>query len=167
MRMQSPCLAYSKTDSLEQRSLAFNRQRFSKDPGTGRRIARWNSVETWKWENHPELRIVSDELWAAVAARREALGHHHELHRYRRHRTLLSGLIRCEECGAPMAKVGDYFRCTSRTNSMVCDNNQGLNIKRLESSVMTALRQVLDRPDMLGRVRSYLSCRMRAPEGRG
>lgn len=130
--------------------LTFNRQRFSKDPDTGRRIARRNPPEIWITEDHPELRIVSEELWIAVAVRREALGKHHKLHNYRRHKTLLSGLVRCEECGAPMTKSGDYFRCTGHLNSGTCGNTQGVKVSRLESGVITALRQVLDRPDMLG-----------------
>jgi len=50
--------------------LTFNRWRFSKDPDTSRRIARSNPPEIWITENHPELRIVSEALWNAVARER-------------------------------------------------------------------------------------------------
>jgi hypothetical protein len=42
--------------------LVWNRQRFVKDPETGRRLARPNPPEAWIIEEMPALRIVEDEL---------------------------------------------------------------------------------------------------------
>ena len=49
--------------------LVWNRQRYIKDPTTGRRVARLNPESAWIIHEVPELRIVDDALWAAVQAR--------------------------------------------------------------------------------------------------
>jgi site-specific DNA recombinase len=49
--------------------LVWNRQRFLKDPDTGRRIARTNPQSEWITKDVPELRILGDELWQAVRNR--------------------------------------------------------------------------------------------------
>ncbi len=49
--------------------LIWNRQRFVKDPATGKRLARPNPREDWVIHDVPELKIVDDELWQKVQAR--------------------------------------------------------------------------------------------------
>lgn len=49
--------------------LVWGRQRFIKDPSTGRRVARLNPAGSETVIEVPELRIVDDELWNAVKAR--------------------------------------------------------------------------------------------------
>ena len=51
----------------------WNRQRFVKDPATGRRRSRRNDSERLIVKEVPELRIVSDQLWNAVKARQAAI----------------------------------------------------------------------------------------------
>ncbi len=46
--------------------LVWNRQRFIKDPTTGKRLSRVNPGAEWVTEDVPDLRIVSDELWQRV-----------------------------------------------------------------------------------------------------
>ena len=53
--------------------LVWNRQRFLKDPDTGKRIARPNPEPESIIQDVPELRIVDDELWNAVRARQASL----------------------------------------------------------------------------------------------
>jgi hypothetical protein len=40
-----------------------DRQRFIKDPSTGRRVSRRNAEADWIRTEVPELRTVDDELW--------------------------------------------------------------------------------------------------------
>ena len=49
--------------------LVWNRQRFMKNPATGRRVSRVNPPEDWIIAEVPELRIVDDALWQAAKAR--------------------------------------------------------------------------------------------------
>lgn len=53
--------------------LVWNRQRYLKDPQTGRRLARPNPPESWIRTEVPELRIVSDALWQAVQLRQDEI----------------------------------------------------------------------------------------------
>ena len=42
--------------------LVWNKQRYLKDPNTGKRLARINPESEWIVTNVPELRIVDDDL---------------------------------------------------------------------------------------------------------
>ena len=53
--------------------MVWNRQRFVKDPDTGKRLARLNPPSEWITKDVPELRIVDDELWQAVKARQASV----------------------------------------------------------------------------------------------
>jgi site-specific DNA recombinase len=46
--------------------LVWNRQRFIKDPNTGKRVSRANPEVKWIRIEVPELRIVDDDLWQRV-----------------------------------------------------------------------------------------------------
>jgi len=82
--------------------IVYNRQRFVKDPSTGKRIARANPESEWHRQDVPELCIVDEELWTAVQAKRAERGGPH-LYQRRRPKWLLSGLLRCGCCGAATA----------------------------------------------------------------
>jgi hypothetical protein len=47
-----------------------NRQRFLKDPDTGKRVARPNPQSEWTIKDVPALRIIDNDLWQAVKAHR-------------------------------------------------------------------------------------------------
>src|SRR5262245_10604415 len=49
--------------------LVWNRQRFLKDPDTGKRVARTNPPSESITKDVPELRIIDDEVWRAVQTR--------------------------------------------------------------------------------------------------
>lgn len=51
--------------------LVWNRQRYVKDPRTGKRVSRINPESEWVTTDVPELRIVDETLWQAVKARQE------------------------------------------------------------------------------------------------
>jgi len=53
--------------------LVWNRQRFIKDPSTGKRVSRRNREAEWIRSEVPELRIVDDALWQAAKARQTEL----------------------------------------------------------------------------------------------
>ena len=53
--------------------LVWNRQRFVKDPVSGKRQARLNPPEAWIIEDVPHLRIVDDALWSEVRQRQQSV----------------------------------------------------------------------------------------------
>lgn len=122
----------------------FNRQHFVKDPETGKRIARPNPPDLWIHQNSPDLRIVSEEIWEQAQRRRVGKAGPRAANAKRRPKTLLSGIVRCEECGAPMSLNSGYFRCTEHINSGTCGMNRGVRADRLEAWVMDGLMVAMD-----------------------
>src|SRR5512144_2554802 len=55
--------------------LVWNRQRFIKDPDTGKRVSRPNPESEWVIHDVPELRIIDDDLWRRVKERQRALAY--------------------------------------------------------------------------------------------
>ena len=99
--------------------LVWNRQRFMKNPATGKRVSRVNPPEEWIVAEVPELRIVDDGLWQAAKARQGGISEKYAtaiaatraaranyLNSTHRPRYLLSGLLECGVCGGPYSKRG-------------------------------------------------------------
>ncbi len=137
--------------------LVWNRQRFVKDPETGRRQARLNPPEAWIVEEVPELRIVPDDLWAQAKARqaatRKALtadGRGVRSERARRPRHLFSGLLACGACGGGFTLVGGrHYGCASARNKGTCGNRLTIRRDVLEETVLAGLRENLLHPDLV------------------
>ncbi len=129
--------------------IVYNRRRFLKDPATGKRIARENPASEWHRQEVPELRIIDDETWTAVQTRRRVRGGPHLYHQ-RRPQRLLSGLLRCANCGGRFSVVkDDRVRCSTLQNSRGCDNTRTIRVGEVEERVLAALRQYLLAPDVI------------------
>jgi DNA invertase Pin-like site-specific DNA recombinase len=82
-------------NSLYIGEIVWNRQTFVKDPDTGRRVSRPNGDGDRIVTPAPHLRIVSDELWAAVAGRKR--NKTPQTARLQAPRHMFSGLIKCAD----------------------------------------------------------------------
>ncbi|WP_202033818.1 recombinase family protein [Agrobacterium larrymoorei] len=134
--------------------LVFNRRNFRKNPETENREARMNDKSEWVVGEVPELRIVSDELWAKVKKRQmevEASFSHtttNRLNRTHRPSYLLSGLLECSHCSGPYAIMAkDRYGCTNRQKKLpiehlggvVCPNSKTISRHELERRVLHAI----------------------------
>ncbi len=138
--------------------LVWNRQRFVKDPATGKRQARLNPPEEWITQNVPELQIVEDTLWEAVKARQAGLrlredgaasSEAAQVNTRRRPRYLLSGLTRCGICGGGYAMIStDLLGCSTARNKGTCENRTNIRRDALEVRVLDALRHHLMEPEL-------------------
>ncbi len=138
--------------------LIWNRQRFLKDPRTGKRVSRINPESEWIIEPVPELRIVDDDLWALVA---ERLGDIEQSPRVRKLRAsrfwerrrpghLLTGLVRCGCCGgAVISTGGDYLACSAARRMATCENRRGIPRRLLEEFILDNLRHHLMAPELV------------------
>ena len=133
--------------------LVWNRQRFLKDPDTGKRIARPNPEAEWIVQDVPELRIVDAALWDAVRARQASLRMTPRVENVeriadrRRPKHLFSGLLRCACCGGSYTMISkDLLGCGAARTKGTCANR--LNIRRdaLEAQVLDGLRHQLMEP---------------------
>lgn len=134
--------------------LVWNRQRFIKDPTTGRRVTRLNDESEWIIQDVPELRIIPQELWDAAKARQKTLDkvRPNGLHKANRPRYLLSGLLKCGVCGGGFSKINaHYYGCAAAKNKgeAVCTNKRVIKREDLEDTVIAALQSKLMRPDLL------------------
>ncbi|NDR55684.1 recombinase family protein [Aliiruegeria sabulilitoris] len=136
--------------------LVWNRQRFLKDPATGRRQARMNTPEQWVKKDVPELRIVPNELWEKVKARQKATRSTVisegvvRSERAKRPAYLFSGLVKCGCCGGGFTLVGKtYYGCANARNKGTCDNKMTVRRDRLEDTVLGGLKDQLLHPDLI------------------
>ncbi|ABL71204.1 recombinase family protein [Paracoccus denitrificans] len=138
--------------------IVWNRQRFIKDPDTGKRQARPNPEEDWVIQEVPELRILDDDLWNAVKARqktntvaRDARGiaDVRKVNHRRRPKYLFSGLTKCACCGGGYSAISkELIGCSTARNKGTCDNRMNIRRDELESRVLNALRTRLVDPDL-------------------
>jgi site-specific DNA recombinase len=133
--------------------IVWNRQRFIKDPDTGKRVSRLNPREEWVTQEVPELRIVDQDLWDAVKARQKAVmvnsatGAENSFWERRRPRYLLSGLARCGVCGGGYSMISAaHLGCSTARNRGTCDNRLAIKRTELEGRVLGALKSKLMDP---------------------
>ena len=133
--------------------LVWNRQRFIKDPATGKRVTRLNDESQWVRQGVPELRIIPQDLWEAAKARQKDLDSRPSgLWHRNRPRYLLSGLLRCGVCGGGYAKINaSHYGCAASKNKgeSVCANRKTIKREVLESKILSALQTHLMRDDLL------------------
>ncbi len=147
--------------------LVWNRQRFVKNPETGRKVARVNPPEAWIVVDVPGLRILDDALWQAVKDRQEALSGQYadvialvraantspatnpnRLNGAHRPRYLLSGLLYCGVCGGRYTLRGaGRYACSRHVRSGSCPNGRSIRRAAIEERVMAGLREKLMTPE--------------------
>ena len=136
--------------------LIWNRQRFIKDPDTGKRQARMNPEEQWVIEEVPDLTLIDQSLWDDVKARQTStrgvigapLGPRPE--HARRPKYLFSGLLKCGCCGGGYTLVSKtYYGCANSRNKGTCDNRLTIKRELLEETVLCGLKDQLLHPDLI------------------
>jgi site-specific DNA recombinase len=92
--------------------LVWHRLRYVKNPDTGKHVSRLNPAAEWMRKEVPELRIVSDELWANAKQCQDVVrravrnaGNHGGA---RRPQYLFSGLTKCGVCGVGFIMTGKH-----------------------------------------------------------
>lgn len=141
--------------------IVWNRQRFLKDPDTGKRQARPNPESEWIVQEVPELRILSDELWHAVKVRQAENTIVREddgsvdvglINRRRRPKYLFSGLTKCACCGGGYSAISQtHIGCSTARNKGTCDNRVNIRRDELEARVLNALKTRLVDPLLFAR----------------
>ena len=143
--------------------LEWNRCSYTKNPRTGKRVARPNPPELWERSEVPHLRIVDDSLWRRVkdrqgsirAAQTQPVGVGIEtgdnaLNRTHRTRYLLSGLLRCGCCGGDYTIINkSRFGCSTRKRKGTCDNALSITVQEIEDRVLVGLKERLMDPELV------------------
>lgn len=126
--------------------IVWNRQRFIKDPTTGKRISRLNPESEWITAQVPGLAIVAPDLFARVAAIKAGKGTAHASHA-RKPPYVFSGLVKCGSCGASYVGAGiGRLECSGRRERGDCSNHRSIRRAELEERVLGALATRLAEP---------------------
>jgi site-specific DNA recombinase len=152
--------------------LVWNRQRYIKDPSSGKRVSRSNPESEWITAEVPELRIVDDVLWQAVRARQAELAtifaattngireaRAKRFNETRRPAFLLSGLLTCGSCqGRCGVILQDRYGCLNHHRRGACDNNRTIRRPVIEQRALAGLTEKLVSADAVAEaVRAYHS----------
>ena len=150
--------------------IVWNRQRYIKDPSTGRRVSRPNPPSEWVTVDVPELRIVDDDLWQRARRHQAALAKVFEATTngvrdarakarsgLRRPSYMLSGLLICGCCGGKYGLVvGDRYGCLNRHRRNTCENGRTIRRAVIEERALTGLKEKLVSADAVAEaVRAY------------
>jgi len=143
--------------------VVWNRQRFIKDPSTGKRVSRPNPERDWVRVPAPHLAIVEPELFQQAISSKARHGEQMNPVEARKPRHLLSGLVKCECCGASFIVVyGDRLGCASTKETGTCDNRGTIPRTEIEERVLTALATKLAAPELIAAfVKEYQAERRR------
>ena len=138
--------------------LVWNKQRFVKDPWTGKRLARRNPESEWVVHDVPQLRIVDRDLWQGVQSRLSAIyespgvrkARESKFWLHRRPKHLLTGFVRCGVCGGNFAAIGrQYLACSAARRQGTCGNRRSIPRPVLEDLILDALKSNLMHPDLV------------------
>jgi DNA invertase Pin-like site-specific DNA recombinase len=123
--------------------LVWNRQRFVKNPDTGKRQSRLNPVEEWVTTDVPELQIIDPATWERAQTLKSRYASHAGNKRQTKKR-LLTGLLKCGCCGGNMTIARkDRYYCAARREKGTCDAAFGIAADAVENRVLDGLRRIL------------------------
>lgn len=157
----------------------WGKQSVDRRPGTRQRVMRDLPRDQWHIQERPELRLVSEELWQRVQARRadvrQAFGlkagqnlvRGRNAALYSRH--LFSGFLRCGVCGGAITAVsGGYgsprYGCLQswKNGRDVCTNRLTIRAKVADPALLAGLRAELLRPETVATITSLLAAELNA-----
>ena len=121
----------------------YNRQKFVKDPETGKRVSRPNPKHEWIKKEVPHLRIIDDETWEAVQAIKARYSSSKGNKRQTKKR-LLTGLVKCGCCSGSMTIINrERYYCSAKRERGTCDSTVGIKAAEIEDRVLTGLKDIL------------------------
>lgn len=153
----------------------WNKTRWTKLPGTGKRVKLGRPRADWLDNRRDDLRIVSDSLWAEVQQQRATYKpkcgfQKGKLTGYQgpgnRGKYLFSGLLKCSECGGNLiaitSKKYSSYVCAkhwSRTD-VACTNNVRVSRVLVEDMLLHSIRQRILNPEIITRLLKKLESRI-------
>ena len=142
----------------------WNRRQWYRDPLTKRRRYRDRAESEWVVTEQPALAIVDAGTWAKVQAMNTARRNANRRPPSQAvHEHMLSGLLRCGQCGAPMSIVSrahkngrswSNYGCSARhqKGDVICSNNRTISELRIDKTLLTKLRAYTGSPEFDERI---------------
>ena len=134
--------------------IVWNRQRFIKDPETGKRVSRPNPQSEWMTAEAEHLRIVDQAVWDKLQSQRESRSTTAGVTHVRRPKHLLSGLVKCGCCGSSYIvgggdRRGSVLFCSRARETGLCDNRRSIARLKLEELVIGGIEKHLAAPEIV------------------
>ncbi|HCK84273.1 MAG TPA: hypothetical protein DHW63_07075 [Hyphomonadaceae bacterium] len=109
-----------------------------------------NPESEWVVVEAPDLRIIEDDLWKAVQARRRHVSPPPGTQPRKRPQRLLSGLLCCGVCGGGCSIVGpEIYGCSAVRQSGACQQRKTIPARKLDQRVLSGLKRILLAPDLV------------------
>jgi hypothetical protein len=125
----------------------WNRSRWIKHPDSGRRVRQERPESEWILAEHPELAIVDAATWDAVQRRLRGSSHASPVVMRgpgRPPRHLLSGILRCGDCGGPMVVVDRYrYGCAIAKERGTCLSRLRVARTCVEDALLAGIKREL------------------------
>ena len=154
----------------------FNERMYVKVPNTKRRVAQARPKSEVLVSTYPERRIVSDDLWAATQERFRVNSERYGVEKRANDRSsvgragkpstyLLSGLLVCGACGAPMTISGGatdrrYYYCDANRKRGTCANAVSVRESIARSCILRGLRETIASPVAIAYARKRIAERL-------
>ncbi len=145
----------------------WNRSEWVKDPITGKRKRRERPESDWVTQELAELKIIDDELWERVQQRMQAMRNDAisaatkgKNTGGRKPRYLLSGLLKCGECGSSftLANKHDYGCASQRERGKEsCSNSITVRRQVAETRLLAGIKEDLLNDEALAEFRRVTS----------
>lgn len=132
----------------------YNRREWARDPITGKKRPKLRDESEVIRADHPELRIIDPATWQAAQDRLAGVREYYTRNADgtpkgravpgRKTRYLLSGLLVCEDCGAPLIVVGTddksrAYRCGDRLKRGTCKSPVALRESIAKERILTTI----------------------------
>jgi site-specific DNA recombinase len=145
----------------------FKERQWVKVPGENRRQPRARNAADVMVTQRPELRIIDEALWTEVQARLATVAK-----RYQRGGTergvprkstvyLLSSLLVCGQCGAPMSistgTSASYYRCQVHRTKGTCPNRVSVREDVARARILGAIQAHMLSPDGVAHLRRRIA----------
>ncbi len=123
--------------------IVYNRQRSVKDPETGKRKFRVNPESEWIRTEVPHLRIIDTDTWEH-AQKIKARYSSRAGNKRQTKKRLLTGLVKCGECGGGMTIIRhNRYYCSAKRERGTCNSSIGIAAPEIENRVIAGLRSIL------------------------
>jgi DNA invertase Pin-like site-specific DNA recombinase len=149
----------------------FKERQWVKVPGTNRRQPQARDAAEVMTMERPELRIIETSVWTEVQARLAAIHRSYTKRKreggiVRKPTTyLLSGILHCAQCGAPMSiSAGSnaaYYRCQGNRTKGTCPNRVSVREDVARRCVLRAIQEHMLSPDGVAQFRKRVAEELR------
>lgn len=129
--------------------IVWNRQRFIKNPETGKRVSRANPESEWIIQDAPHLRVIEDDVWQQAAALKKHKSQG-PIKYARKPKHIFSGLVKCGCCGASYTVFSSgRLVCAGFRERGDCDNKRTITRSHIEKRVLAAMQSHLAEPELI------------------